>query len=124
MKVLTLNCRGLNNSLKRHLFYKHFLKYNICCLQESYVTNKTATLWENEWAGSHFFVQPGTNHSKGLIILINKSFVCNEVKEIKINERCLGISFIVDDKPYVIFNFYAPSVKEEQGYNTLKIYQI
>ena len=114
MKVLTLNCRGLNNSLKRHLFYKHFLKYNICCLQESYITNKTATLWGNEWAGSHFFFQPGTNHSKGLIILINKSFVCNEVKEIKINERCLGISFIVDDKPYVIFNFYAPSVKEER----------
>ena len=61
-----------------------------------------------------FFFQPGTNHSKGLIILINKSFVCNEVKEIKINERCLGISFTFDDKPYVIFNFYAPSVKEER----------
>ena len=114
MKVLTLNCRGLNQNIKRHLYFKQFLSHSVCCLQETFITEKTVNLWRNEWAGSNFFFQPGTSNSKGLIILINKSFVCDELKEIKINDRCHGISFTADDKPYVIFNFYAPSAKEER----------
>ena len=32
----------------------------------------------------------------------------------KINNRCLGISFTHNDKHFVIFNIYAPAVKEER----------
>ena len=114
IKVLSLNCRGLNNSLKRRMFFKQFLEFNICSLQETYVTAKNVQLWKNEWRGE-FIHSNGTSNSNGLIILVNKNFSYSNLKEIKINGRCLGISFTHNEKDFVIFNMYAPSIKEERA---------
>ena len=97
MKILTLNCRGLNNIKKRKLFFKNLAKYGICCLQEAYITSETALLWKGEWEGD-FYYQPGTSNSGGLIILISKFFCCENKAEIKINNRILGISFVLNQK--------------------------
>ena len=113
LKLLTLNCRGLNNSLKRRMFFKTFLDYNICSLQETFITDKHVQLWKSEWSGDFFHIN-GTTNSNGLIILINKNFPHSDMKEIKVNNRCLGISFTHNDKHFVLFNIYAPSVKEER----------
>ena len=114
LKILTLNCRGLNNSLKRRMFFKQFLEFNICSLQETFVTEKNLQLWKNEWSGD-FIHSNGTSHSNGLIILINKNFPHSNLKEFKVNERCLGISFTHNDKDFTIFNIYAPAIKEERA---------
>ena len=114
LKVLTLNCRGLNNSLKRRMFFKQFLEFNICSLQETYCTQNNIQLWKNEWKGE-FFHSNGTSNSNGLIILVNKNFTFSNLKEIKVNGRCLGISFSHSDKDFVVFNMYAPANKEERA---------
>ena len=113
MKILTLNVRGLNSITKRKLYFKTFIKYGICCLQEAYITNQSAQLWKHEWDGE-FFYQPGTNKSGGLIILISKLFCCGDVCEIKINERILGVSFTHNNKNFVIYNIYAPAIKDQR----------
>ena len=113
LKILSLNCRGLNNSLKRRMFFKNFLEFNICSLQETYITNRTAQTWKNEWKGD-FIHCNGTSNSNGLIILINTNFSYTNLKEITVNGRCLGISFTHNDKDFVVFNMYAPSLKEER----------
>ena len=41
-------------------------------LQESYCSKELETIWENEQGGKAFFSH-GTNHSKGVITLINPS---------------------------------------------------
>ena len=113
LKLLTLNCRGLNNTLKRRMFFKAFLDYNICSLQETYITEQNNQLWKSDWSGDFFHIN-GTTNSNGLIILINKNFPHSDMKEIKVNNRCLGISFNHNDKHFVLFNIYAPSAKEER----------
>ena len=113
LKTLSLNVRGMNNQIKRHMYYKSFLNYSICSLQEAYITEKNQQLWKQEWSGD-FIHTNGTSNSNGLIILINKNLPYDNLKEIKINSRCLGISFTLEDKHFVIFNMYAPSAKEER----------
>ena len=113
MKILNLNIRGLNNPLKRKNCFQKFAKYDICCLQETFITLKTANLWKSEWDGD-FFYHPGTSNSGGLIILINNLFSCEGITKIEINERVLGVSFFLDKKSFVIYNIYAPASREQR----------
>ena len=62
----SLNCRGLNKKLKRKTIFNSCLNYDISCLQETYITDGKY----KEWKGQLKY-NPGTNQSKGLIILIN-----------------------------------------------------
>lgn len=113
MKLLSLNCRGLNVQLKRNLYFKLFEQYDIICLQETYVTAKNVDIWKSQWGGD-FFQIFGTTNSKGQIILMNKRFSHDETSEFQLDERCLGISFTASEKHFSIFNLYAPSVKGER----------
>ena len=89
------------------------MSYGICCLQEAYITPQTAQIWKHEWDGD-FFYQPGTNNSGGLIILISKLFCCEEACEIKVNDRILGVSFILNNKKFIVYNIYAPASKDKK----------
>lgn len=126
---MTLNTRGLNDTTKRRNLFQYLNKYSISCLQEAYITNETCLLWSREWNGD-FFYESGTSHSKGLIILVNKNFRVDDLKVIKINDRCLGISFTFLKRLFTIFNIYAPADKEdrvpffENLSNTLKINEL
>ena len=113
LKILSLNCRGLNNTLKRRMLFKQFLDFNICSLQETYVTQNNVSVWKQDWSGELLYIN-GTSNSNGLIILVNKNFSYSNLKEIEINERCFGISFTHNDKDFVVFNMYAPSLKAER----------
>ena len=116
MHIVTLNVRGLSKIIKRRHFFESLTKYSISCLQECYITPENSDTWAREWSGE-FIYQCGSsnpNHSKGLVILINKNFHFSELQEIKINDRCLGISFKTLDHLFVVFNIYAPSQKEER----------
>ena len=114
LKIISLNCRGLNNSLKRRMLFKQFLDFHICSLQETYITEKQASSWKHDWRGEFIYCN-GTSNSNGLIILVNKNFSYSNLTEIKVNGRCLGISFTHNEKEFVVFNIYAPSVKEERA---------
>ena len=113
MKILTLNIRGLNNKLKRTSVFRKLIKYDICCLQEAYITLKTVELWKSEWDGD-FFYHPGTSNSGGLIILIKKSFSGVDITKIEVNERVLGISFILNHKKFMLYNVYAPATRDQR----------
>ena len=113
MKVLTLNCRGCNKEIVRKLLFTEFLKYSVSCLQETYITNETAPAWSAQWSGQFFYV-PGTQHSKGLIVLINKTLNCENVNHFVINDRCHIVNFTLQNIKFSIVNFYVPSVKEER----------
>jgi len=77
LDVLSLNVRGIRDQIKRRSIFS-FLKdskTNICFLQETYSELNDEIIWKNEWGGEIFFSH-GTNHSKGVCILINPSFHC------------------------------------------------
>ncbi|MCP3929089.1 MAG: endonuclease/exonuclease/phosphatase family protein, partial [Bacteroidetes bacterium] len=114
LRLLSLNCRGLNKKKKRLTIFKKCVKYDINCLQESYVTEEKAKEWERDWQGNFFFVE-GTNRSKGQIILVNKSFKADGIGIIHKSQRVLGLRVEMGDSVLDIMNIYGPSVKSERG---------
>ena len=89
------------------------MNYSICCLQETFITDKTAKIWQLEWSGE-FVYAPGTSNIKGLIILINRNIHCTNLHSFKINDRCMGISFSLDNTHFSFINMYVPSIKEQR----------
>ena len=111
MNIVSLNCRGLSNSLKRKMIFKSLENASIACLQETYVMESNCKQWALDWNGD-FFHHSGSSHSNGLIILVSKQCNVFKISKITINERCLGITFQYLNKTYFIFNIYAPADKE------------
>ena len=113
MLIASLNVRGLGKIFKRSHIFGTLYKNHISCLQECYITEDNAKLIASDWKGKFYF-QYGSSHSKGLIILVSDNFEINNLKEIKIDDRCLGVSFEYLSNFYIVFNIYAPSAKEER----------
>ena len=113
MNIATLNCRGLGKYLTRNMIFRSLENFSIICLQETYITDANCQLWSQDWSGG-FFYECGSMHSNGLITLVNKSFNVDNLSQIKINDRCLGITFVHLDKHFYIFNLYAPADKDER----------
>ena len=74
VNILSLNVRGIREQTKRRsiVSYLKDQRANIYFLQETYSEPADETMWKAEWGGELFFSH-GTNHSKGVCILINPS---------------------------------------------------
>ena len=72
IKIVTLNFRGLNKSIKRRSIFRwlHKQKAHFYFLQETYSDKKLKAVWEAEWGGK-IFCSHGTKHSKSVMILLN-----------------------------------------------------
>ena len=115
MKITTINARGLNKITKRSSFFEKFTKYDIICIQECYNLDRVAETWGQHWPGRLYYHPAIAYNSGGLIILLNQNFPCKNISVIDISERIIGLKFSHDKKDFVIFNIYAPSVKEERA---------
>ena len=116
LKCLSLNVRGLNKSIKRRTVFRwlHKQNHHIIFLQESYCSKDLEPIWENEWGGKAFFSH-GTNHSKGVITLINPSVNCKVVKVISdIQGRFIILKLSLEEKVIVLVNIYAPNDVAQQ----------
>jgi exonuclease III len=73
-RLFTLNVRGIGSKLKRKHFFNLLRqnKYDVICLQESYVT-KNVYDWKKEWGGEIVYKEC-TSHSGGLMVLFRKGF--------------------------------------------------
>ena len=73
--VGSLNVRGLCNILKRRgvMDWAEKQDFDIMMLQESFSTCKIEDQWSKDWGGTCVFSH-GTNHSKGVMILVKKGF--------------------------------------------------
>ena len=71
--IMSLNSRGLRNSLKRRKVW-HYVKHNkidICLLQECHATKKDEHLWATEFGSKCIFAN-GESNARGIAILCNK----------------------------------------------------
>lgn len=116
LKIISLNVRGMNKSIKRRKIFRwlHQQNAHCCFLQETYSSNQTIKQWESEWGGKLFY-NHGTNHSKGVMILVNPKheFELKRCTKDK-NGRVLILDAKVDDQHVVLVNIYAPNVTAQQ----------
>ena len=77
LKIISLNVRGLNNSIKRRQIFKwlhmHRQTAHCCFLQETFTTEQSINIGRPEWGGNIFYSH-GSNHSKGVMILVNPRY--------------------------------------------------
>lgn len=81
-QIFSLNCKGLNNNIKRRSIFEYCKseKYGIIFLQETHSTNAIEHSWNNENTDSSVFYSHGESNSKGVITIINKQLNCNIVE--------------------------------------------
>ena len=115
--IITLNVRGIRNRVKRRSIFS-YLKDQNCHFylwQETFSEPKDERVWKNEWGGDVFFSH-GSNHSKGVCILVNPSIVVNVENSYKdIDGRIIAIDVICNGVNLSICNVYAPTSCQSQG---------
>ena len=107
--LLSWNVRGLKSQLKRSIF--SYLKSQKCLRylqQEKYSEPKDDTLWKDEWRGGIFFSH-GTNHQKGVCILINPSYDLSVTSHFSDPEGRIVIINLI------ICNIYVPNNSMQQN---------
>ena len=110
LKCLSLNVRGLNKSIKHRTVFRWLYKQkrHFIFLQESYCSNDFAAIWENEWGGKAFFSNV-TNHSKGMITLMNPPVDLEVEKVVSDKQGRFILKLALDGKAIVLVNIYAPN---------------
>jgi exonuclease III len=75
VSVCTINVNGIRNKFRRKSLFKILKqkKYDIICLQETFILDKDKDLWEKEWGGQ-LYCSSVSSHSKGQVTLISKHF--------------------------------------------------
>ena len=122
---LTLNARGLRDKHKRENLF-HWLKQkqiNVTFLQETYWSDEQIRNIEQQWEGS-LYLNPGSNHSKGTAILINKNCKINThvVNTHKSNDgRIMLVNAEIEEKEFCCVNIYAPNNQSERKAFFLKL---
>lgn len=83
-KIVSQNVRGLNNSIKRRKIFKWLHRQNAHChfLQETFSTEQSINIWQSEWGGNIFYSH-GSNHSKGVMILVNPRYQLEVIRSTK-----------------------------------------
>ena len=110
-KCISLNVRGLNKSRKRRKIFRWLHQQNaqIVLLQETYSTKKVENKWKTEWVGQMLFSH-GSNHSKGVMILIKPSFDIEIKRSVQDKQgRCIILEAKVYESNFIFVNIYAPN---------------
>ena len=114
LHVFSLNARGIRSKKKRMQLFQWCkrMKFDVICIQESYVTVEVADTWKLEWGGELHFCE-GTAHSGGQLILIRKGLDCIINVEVCC-KQILAISLKYNNEDIIIVNVYAPQVVKEK----------
>ena len=115
-KTISLNVRGIRTFEKRKSIFNWIIKQNsdICFLQETYSTEEIENQWKKQWPGDIYFVH-GSFHSRGVAILVRKSFDF-KLKSIRFDKegRYLILETTIQDVPFLLVNIYAPNTTTQQ----------
>ena len=120
-KIISLNVRGLNNSTKRRKIFKWLHRQTAYCylLQKTFSTEQSINTWRSEW-GRNIFYNHGSNHSKGVMILVNPRYQLEVIRSTKDkNGRSIILEIKLDNQNLVLANVYAPNDIQQQ----IKFYQ-
>ena len=113
IRFASLNARGLNKKSKRYTVFNKCKNFDVVCLQETYITDAKYESWKRDWPGD-FLYTPGSCHSKGQIILINKNLKYDKIESLIQNERFLGVKLHLDNMVLKIINVYAPNPRADK----------
>ena len=119
VKLLSANCRGLRNKIKRYdvINYMKSKRVNILCLQDTHLTSDDEADLKSIWEGEILLHGVNTN-SRGVAILLNNTF---EYKIKNIFRDSAGnmimLDFQLSDISVKLINIYGPNADDTSFYN-------
>ena len=105
VKFISFNTQGLNNKKKRNAILRNLKRENftVVAIQESHLTERDIEIMNKEWGGI-IHASHGTNRSKGLITLFNKSISPDNIKLLATTDRTIISSLQFNSQKYFIVN--------------------
>ena len=112
LRLFSVNVWGLPSKLKRKSVFTYFRerKYDIICLQETYITKDVSDGWEKEWGGK-LISNDFPSHSSGQVILFRKG-VIKDVNIVYNSRRILITKFEIVSNQIAVVN--APARSQEK----------
>ena len=110
--IISQNCNGLRNKMKRQLCFRWFKKQNadIVLVQETHWSKDIEHIIKNEWKGSVFF-NHGNHNARGVAILTKRQSNIRYLSDFKDQYgRYLIIECEINTSKYIIVNIYAPNI--------------
>ena len=112
IKILSLNCNGLNNKLKRTSVLSWLTSNHkgLTFLQETQSSKVVESDWNKYTSDYHIWYSHGTNRAHGVCTMIPKQHSYKVVKQISDEHgRFLLLHTFIDNSEFVIVNLYAPT---------------
>ena len=111
LKVLSYNCNGMSNDIKRRQIFKYLRdkKADICLLQETHSVSNFEKIWESQWGGKIYFSH-GQSNARGVCVLFrpNLTYIIHGIKR-DTQGRVLCIDIEIEDIRFTLTNIYAPN---------------
>ena len=118
VKIITLNARGLGQSLQRRRVFRYLKmqKPDICFLQETHCIKENEYFWGQEWGNKCMFSN-GSSNARGVGILLG-SWV-SKVEEVRcdMSGRYILCKINIAEYSYCIANIYAPNTDDVNFFN-------
>ena len=113
LKTLSLNCRGLTNSIKRKTVFRFIEDKNIdiAFLQETFITKTSVDEFDQSWGGRAYHCLSDSNHSRGVCILIKRGLDTNIISVYRSDDgRRLMVNLNIRGNCFCLVSAYAPNV--------------
>ena len=120
--VLSANCQGLQNKLKRMDVLDYLGKTNasIICLQDIHWTSNDESIVRSMWKGD-VILNCESSNSRGVAILLNTNFEYSIISVYKDNEgNMTSLDLNFGDTSIKLINMYAPSKDSPKFFEKVK----
>lgn len=121
IKILSVNCQGLNDDKKRKDVFQYYRKqnYNILCLIDTHFTEEIENNIRNEWGFEVVFNSYASN-SRGIAILFSCNFEYNIYECVKDdNGNLLALDIKIENKRLTLACIYGPNEDSPTFFQTL-----
>jgi exonuclease III len=126
LRIVSLNCRGLNNTFKRNRVF-NFLKNkhaNIYCLQDVHFTFEQIQRIKQEWGFNHCYINHFKSNARGTAILFNNTFNFsvdpNTIEYDEENGNYTALSVKIEEQKYTIVSLYGPNNDTTKTYDHIQ----
>lgn len=121
IKILSVNCQGLNDDKKRKDVFEYYRKQNcnILCLIDTHFTEEIENNIRNEWGFEVVFNSYASN-SRGIAILFSCNFEYNIYECVKDdNGNLLALDIKIENKRLTLACIYGPNEDSPTFFQTL-----
>jgi len=112
LRFLTFNGNGLGTELKLHKVLRWCKRYkpDVVFLQETHFIDKRKSWYKNIW-NEDWYHSGDSHNSRGASIMISKKLDYQVIESvIDENSRYVVLNVIIENKPYLLGNYYGPNI--------------